>query len=311
MPTEKSAQPPPIIDTLGQLTIHLSHPSVPRAWPAMKRVLMVTPEQFRIDYAINPHMTTETGALQTVDRDLAQKQWHELKAAYERIGFPVETLSADPALPDMVFAANQSFPFWSSGEKPAVVLSKMQSPHRQPEVPHFRRWFETKGYEIRELSSADATFEGNGDAIAHPGRGFLWGAVGPRTTREAYDELAALTGLTVIRLPLQVAELYHLDTCFTLLRDDTVAVQKKAFGVAELRMIHEVFDHVIDVDHYEAVHLFAGNGHCPDGRHVLLQRGARKLARDLEKKQFDVVEVETGEFMKSGGSVFCLKMMVF
>src|SRR5262249_19323655 len=154
------------------LTLHLSHAPEPRPWPAMRRVLMVSPKHFRVEYAINAYMTTKKGELQRVDEEQAQKQWEELRLAYERLGFIVETMEADRLLPDMVFSANQSFPYWA--EKPAVILGRMQSPQRQPEVPHFRRWYETSGYDIHELTTRTATFEGNGDALAHPARGLLW-----------------------------------------------------------------------------------------------------------------------------------------
>ena len=39
--------------------------------------------------------------------------------------------------------------------------------------------------------------------------------------------------------------------------------------------------------------------------------GANEANAKLRSAGFNVVEVDTSEFMKSGGSVFCLKMMVY
>ncbi len=76
-------------------------------------------------------------------------------------------------------------------------------------------------------------------------------------------------------------------------------------------MIHEAFDHVIEIEHAENLACFSGNCHSPDGKHVILQRGSRHFLRDLAKKGFTPIEVDTSEFIKAGGSVFCLKMMFF
>ena len=46
-----------------------------------------------------------------------------------------------------------------------------------------------------------------------------------------------------------------------------------------------------------------------DGKHFLVQRGCG-VSREVAAAGFTVVELDTDEFMKSGGSVFCMKMMV-
>ena len=46
-------------------------------------------------------------------------------------------------------------------------------------------------------------------------------------------------------------------------------------------------------------------------RFVVLQKGANEVNEKLRAAKFEVIEVETGEFMKSGGSVYCMKMNVF
>lgn len=272
---------------------------------------MVSPEHFAVAYAINPHMRRSDGALHSVDPVKAREQWTALAETYRSIGLTVEVLEGQPQLPDMVFAANQSFPYWSKEGKPAVLMSRMHSPFRQPEVPFFKVWFLENRYEVHELPGTHLFFEGCGDAIVETGRGILWGGVGTRTTGDTYEVLAAYTGLLVVRLPLVNEAFYHLDTCFSLLDAKTVAVVPEAFSKESLRMVHEAFDVVINVDPEEALHCLAGNAHSPDGKHVLFQRGAKFFARELERRGFHGIELETGEFLKSGGSVFCMKQMVF
>lgn len=301
-----------VVDTLSQLHAALHrHTAPPTAWPERRRVLMVSPDHFDVAYAINPHMRRADGALHSVDPLKARQQWEAVAEAYRRIGFDVVVLEGQPKLPDMVFSANQTFPYWSKDGRPSVLLSRMYSPFRQPEVPSFKVWFLENRYEVRELPGTHLFFEGSGDALVQPGKGILWGGVGTRTTADTYEILAAYTGLLVVRLPLVNEAFYHLDTCFSLLDERTVAVVPEAFSKESLRMIHEAFDTVLNVVPEEAMRFLAGNAHSPDGKHVFFQRGAKFFAREVERRGFHPVELETGEFLKSGGSVFCMKQMIF
>ena len=85
---------------------------------------MVDPEYFDVVYVINPHMKDQVGK---VDHKKARVQWKALRTVYEKLGFPVEVLPGVPGLPDMVFAANQSFPFVTSEGKKKVILSRVLS----------------------------------------------------------------------------------------------------------------------------------------------------------------------------------------
>lgn len=271
---------------------------------------MCDPKHFRVEYVINPYMQTASGELQKVDVALAQKQWLSLKAVYDELGYKVAVLPGDPKLPDMVFTANQSFPFATPAGERHVILSRMHSEFRRAEVPYFRKWYEEAGYKVHELKNP-SPFEGNGDALLHLPYGFVWGGYGHRTARETYKEISERFGLTVLLLKLTRPEYYHLDTCFSILDEKTVAVQESAFEPEGMRMIYSVFDKVIETDPEENLQHFCCNSHSPNGKDVILHHGAKKFRRDLEKAGFHPREIDTSEFMKSGGSVFCMKMMVF
>ena len=74
-------------------------------------------------------------------------------------------------------------------------------------------------------------------------------------------------------------------------------------------MIHALFDEVIEAPEDESRQLFACNAHCPDGRHVIIQRGCAVTVARLQAAGFTPIEVDTDEFLKAGGSVFCMKQM--
>jgi N-dimethylarginine dimethylaminohydrolase len=276
---------------------------------AFDQVLMVDPKYFQVEYAINPYMRDSKGALQKVNSTQARIEWEKLKKAYEKLNYTVSVLPGQAGLPDMVFAANQAFPFWKSGEaRPLVLMSEMRSEKRKSEVQFFEKYFKQSDYQVLKLETK-ACFEGNGDILYHPLRKQIFGGYGPRTDKAVYSEVAERTGMPVSLYQLVNPNFYHLDTCFAILNEECVAVVYEAFVDEEQKRFEREFKNVIRISRAEALRFFAGNAHCPDGKHVLLHPGAEKFTLDLKAAGFTPVPVETGEYLKSGGSVFCLKMM--
>jgi N-dimethylarginine dimethylaminohydrolase len=276
--------------------------------PAPGRVLLTTPEHYDVEYVINPHMEGNVGA---VDRERAMAQWRALGDAYRTLGFEVSELPGRQGLPDMVFCANQTLPFRRPDDgRTGVVASRMNSVHRAPEVADFVRFFEGEGYLAIDLpDDIPGSFEGMGDAIWHTGRYLLWGGHGFRTDRRTYDAVSERLNVDILVLSLSDPDFYHLDTCFSVLDRDTVLIYPGAFDEVGLALIHSMFWRVLEAGEHESRRGFACNAHCPDGRHVLIQAGNPEACHLLQHNGFDPVELETGEFVKSGGSVFCMKQM--
>lgn len=291
-------------------TVRSSDPVALEALPAIPRpgrVLMTSPEYFEVAYVINPHMAGNVG---DVDAGRARDQWDALRATYERLGLEVAVVAGAPGLPDMTFCANQTLPYLTPGGERGAVVGRMHAAQRKPEVEHYRRFFQGEGYEVHGLDEdLPGDFEGMGDAIWHPGRYLLWGGYGYRTDRRVYDRLSDKLGFPVVPLRLEDPDFYHLDTCFCPLDEETALVYPGAFDEAGLEDIRSRFKRVLEAPEDEARTLFACNAHCPDAEHVVIQRGCRETNRLLLEAGFRPVEVETGEFLKSGGSVFCLKLM--
>jgi N-dimethylarginine dimethylaminohydrolase len=277
--------------------------------PAAKRILMASPDFFTVEQAINPWMRSAGGALNVVDPKQARAQWLALKEGFEKkAGRPVVVIPAQPNLQDFVFCANQLLPFLDATDgTPAVVLSKMANENRRPEVPHYERFAAELGYRVHRLSDKVARFEGMGDALWHPGRRVIWGGVGPRTAEEAWPEISRIVGATVVPLRLVDARFYHLDTCLSLLNERTALWVPEAFDADSQQLIRAGIADLIPISREDAAN-FAGNAHCPDGQHVFLQRGSLRVCQELARRGLTVEEVDTSEFIKSGGSVFCLKL---
>jgi N-dimethylarginine dimethylaminohydrolase len=285
---------------------------LPRVAPP-RRVLMTEPTHFQVEYVINPHMA---GNLGSVDPALARAQWERLRSTYAAPGIETHTIPGRPGLPDMVFCANQTLPVPArpgsadpDAGRPNAILSRMASEHRRPEVDAYEAFFAGEGYLPRDLKVGQGSFEGMGDAVWHPGRLLLWGGHGFRTDTQVYARLGAALDLRILTLRLEDPAFYHLDTCFSVLSERSVLICPAAFDADGLALIHALFEEVIEAPEDEARRLFACNAHCPDGRHVIIQRGASGTNALLRAAGFEPVEVDTDQFLLAGGSVFCMKQM--
>lgn len=276
--------------------------------PPAEQVLMTTPDFFDVGYVINPHMEGNIGR---IDRPRALLQWDAVREVYARLGFPVHTVEGTEGLLDMVFCANQTLPYFSPYDHACgVIMSRMHAEQRRGEVPHYADFFRQQGYTVHDLpEEKPGDFEGMGDAIWHPGRYLLWGGYGFRTSLNSYEHLSQLLNVHVLAVLLEDPDFYHLDTCFSVLNERTALIFPGAFQPDGLRLIHHFFPDVIEAPEVEARRLFACNAHAPDGKHVILQQGAIETCRKLRDAGFEPIEVDTGEFLKAGGSVFCMKQM--
>lgn len=277
--------------------------------PPASRLVMTTPDHFSIDYVINPHMAGHVG---TVDKTKARQQWDALKEAFARCELPIDVVEGMPGQPDMVFCANQTLPFLSNDGSKGVVLSNMHAPQRAGEVKHFEAWFSDQGCEIVDaIFHGDVDFEGMGDALWHRGKRLLWGGHGFRTDLSVYETISKAVDAPVIALHLDDPEFYHLDTCLCILDEETALIYPPAYDAEGLALLRHFFPRIIEAPEREARELFACNAHSPDGKHVVIQRGCAETNKALGEHGFTVIEVNTDEYLKSGGSVFCMKLMTW
>ncbi|HKU67372.1 MAG TPA: arginine deiminase-related protein [Candidatus Baltobacteraceae bacterium] len=291
-----------IVGSIDDLPEGFTLGNVPRA-PMPSEVLLCRPEFFEVREVKNAFMDGRVG---TVNRSTAMLQWERLRETFERCGVRTQVLPAVPDCEDMVFTANPSFNGRASDGRRTCVPSRMAFASRAPEVDAHRRWFQENGYAIAEMPEAVERFEGGGDAIWHPGRALIWAGAGARTSAAAHEALSGIFNVPVISLQPTDPRFYHFDTCFCALSERAVMIFAQAFDAPALALIHHLFDVVIHVDESDAEG-FACNAAAFFGTTVVIQKGAARTIAQLRNLGFRVCEVETGEFMKSGGSVFCMK----
>jgi N-dimethylarginine dimethylaminohydrolase len=272
-----------------------------------ENALLCPPDYFNVIDVKNPHMKDQIGR---VDRAEAVKQWKGVQKAIESTDRKVHLLDATVDLEDMVFTANPVLPGENENGERIALLSNMRHPSRKKEVAAFEKWFSTHGYKAARLSNANWNFEGQGDALWHPRKKLLWGGYGFRTAPEVYEEVSRVFSTPVVLTELTNEHFYHLDTCLCPLSENEALYYPAAFKKEGIELIRALFSDPIEVNRDEAQKGFACNA-LVLGKTVLIQKGNSETVSQLKKRGYTPVELDTSEFMKSGGSVFCMKMMVY
>lgn len=282
-------------------------PDLPAVGPC-RAVLLGHPGAFTVADEHNPHMRDEAGALQSIDGARALEQWQALRAAYESIGVQVHVLPATPGLPDLCFTANPSLVLFLPEGGSEAWSARMRHDSRRPETTLHEEFHLAQSRPIRRIQDPVARFEGCGDGVQHPGRFLMHAGVGPRTQAGAWQQLAeAHESLDVLLYRLVDDRFYHLDTALAPLDERAALYVPEAFDDTGRALVEAAFPDAIALPLEESLR-FAANAHCPDGQHVLIDAACVATCELLTARGYKPVPVDTSEFRKSGGSVFCLKL---
>ncbi len=267
---------------------------------APNKFLMCRPDFFGVDYVINPWMEGNVGKAASTT---ALEQWQSLYARIQEVA-EVDLIAPQSGLPDMVFTANAGVLLGN-----LVVLSRFLRHERRGEEPHFKRWFQSRGFEVFELPT-DLPFEGAGDALLDRDGGWLWAGYGLRTELDAHPLLAQWLNIEVVSLRLVDQRFYHLDTCLSPLHGGSLLYYPSAFDAYSNRQIEQRVPESkrIVVSEADAVR-FACNA-INLGSTVLLNHASPELKAKLESAGFMVVETPLEEFIKAGGAAKCLTLQL-
>jgi lysine-ketoglutarate reductase/saccharopine dehydrogenase-like protein (TIGR00300 family) len=262
------------------------------------RFLMCPPDQYDVDYVINPWME---GNIHKPSRQTAASQWQALNELLRRDA-QVESIPAHPGFPDMVFTANAGL---AIGQK--FVVSRFLHKQRQGEEEHFKTWFGKHGFEVFDLPP-DLPFEGAGDALLDRAGKYLWAGYGFRSELDSHPYLARWLDVEVISLRLIDPRFYHLDTCFCPLEGGWLLYYPQAFDAYSNRLIEQRIapEKRLEVSEADAVR-FACNA-VNIGKHLVLNQASPELRARLEAAGFEVRETPLNEFLKSGGGAKCLTL---
>ena len=264
------------------------------------RFLMCSPDQYDVDYVINPWME---GNIHKSSRDRAMEQWRKLHYLIKEHAV-VDLVEPQSGWPDMVFTANAGLVLGDN-----VVLSRFLHKERQGEEPYFKAWFEDKGYTVYELPKG-LPFEGAGDALLDREGRWLWAGYGFRSELDSHPYLAKWLDIEVVSLRLMDERFYHLDTCFCPLTGGYLLYYPPAFDSYSNRLIEMRVppEKRIAIEEADAVN-FACNTVNID-QVVVMNKASDDLKKRLEAVGLQVIETPLTEFMKAGGAAKCLTLRV-
>ena len=269
--------------------------------------LMVEPNHFRVDYAINPFMdlNDQPEPLHT------RAEWLAVVAAIEAAGGRVQVLPQLPDAPDMVYAMNLGLALESANDAGdldvygdrRVVLSHMRYAQRRMETPAAGDWFAANGFTSRTIGrdGVGAHFEA-GDAFAW--RGELVVGFGPRTEELALKHLATDLGVSVQGFRITHPGMYHMDLGFCPLDDTRAMVCPAAYDDASAAALLALVPEPLVLTEEEAM-TFCANS-IVVGRTIVMPACPDRVRAQLEEWGFEVVIVEVGEFLKGGGAIRCM-----
>jgi N-dimethylarginine dimethylaminohydrolase len=251
--------------------------------------LMCRPSYFDVTYEINAWMHADV----EVDRELAMRQWEDLRSTYVELGNTVEVIEGVPGQPDMVFAANAGTVVGGR-----VVAAKFLRAERTGEEAPYRAWFAAR---YPDVVTPEYVNEGEGDYL-WTGSVLLAGS-GFRTDPKEHAETAASLGVPMLPLELVSPNFYHLDTALAVLADDQVAYLPEAFSEESQQLLAERFPDAIIATLADAQ--WFGLNATSDGRNVVVAAQAEQLQRDLAAAGYHPVPVDVSEFRKAGGGIKC------
>lgn len=258
-------------------------------------VLLCDPKFFDVEYSINPWMQ---GAV--VNKETARNQWTKLQNALLNWGVEVKIIDQVQGLPDMVFTANAG-----TVRNNKIVLSNFKFDERKGETDIYESWFDAAGYTTYRLPKK-INFEGCGDTVVLGDK--MFAGYGVRSELGGVRRAAKLLDLELIPLKLSHPNFYHLDTCFCVLGTHAAMYYPGAFTPSALKKIKYHFADLIELNVLDAA-MFACNSVVYKNQ-ILMPSGPQKVMKELDVRGYEVTQINTSEFLKSGGSLQCMTLWI-
>jgi len=260
--------------------------------------LMVEPNHFRVDYAINPYMNVADQP----DPVRTRRQWLNLVDVIRDSGGVVDVLEQRRDAPDMVYAMNLGLVVNRPGEN-RVVMSHMRYAERRMERLTAAPWFTDSGFATSFVGrdGIGAYFEA-GDVFAY--RDALVAGYGPRTEQLGLKHLAMDLNVRVRGLRITHPGMYHLDLAFCPLDQNRAMVCPAAFDAASAAAALAMVPEPLVLTEQEAL-TFCANS-IVIGRRILMPACPERVRTQLKAWGFEIVVVDMSEFHKGGGSIRCL-----
>lgn len=223
---------------------------------------------------------------ETVDVELALRQWRGYVDALVGAGWRVIEVPAADDCPDAVFVED---PVVVRGD--VAVLARSGASARRAEVGGVEAAVRAAGYRVERVV-APGTLDG-GDVLKVGATVYV--GMSGRTNADGARQLGEHLGVTVV--PVPVTSVLHLKSAVTALPDGTVV------GFPGLVDDPSVFPRFLAVPEEAGAHVV-----LLGGNRVLMSASAPRSAEVFLGLGLSVVAVDIGEFEKLEGCVTCLSV---
>jgi N-dimethylarginine dimethylaminohydrolase len=272
-------------------------------------LLMCRPEHFAVSYSINPWMDPQSWARDQRAHVAATREWAALYRKLLALGAAIDLVPPQPGLPDLVFTANAAVVLDRQ-----ALLARFRHAERRREEAHFEAAF--RSLQARGLIDGvqrmpdGVMLEGAGDCVWDATREVFWMGHGPRSDLAARTVVRNFFGRDTVALELADPRFYHMDTALSPLPGGEVMYLPAAFTAAGRALIRDrVPAHArIELGIADGCRL-AANAVCLGDTLVMSGCGAR-LRAELRERGYEVAATPLPSFLKSGGSAFCLTLLL-
>ena len=266
-------------------------------YDVLKRVILCQPEYMTIRDVINE--TQKHFKDEGIHIDRALEQHNELVNTLRNYSIDVILLPYHKKYPEQVFTRDIGF---TLGE--TIFVADMASDVRKGEDIVLKQWLEDEG--ISYYNIIGDQIEG-GDVIIDRDRIYI--GLSNRTNQEAIDHLQELLNkqFEVITIDFQ-EKFLHLDCVFNVISPEVALIYPNALNKKDIDLFKTRY-HLIEVSEKEQFTL--GTNVLSIGNNRILSLPVNKeVNQQLRQHQFEVIEVDITEIIKSGGSFRCCTLPI-
>jgi N-dimethylarginine dimethylaminohydrolase len=266
-------------------------------YDVLKRVILCQPEYMTIREMINE--TQKYFKNEGIHIEKALEQHNELINTLRNNDIDVILLPYHKKYPEQVFTRDIGF---TLGE--TIFVADMASEVRKGEDNVLKQWLEDEG--ISYYNIIGDQIEG-GDVIID--RDTIYIGLSNRTNQEAINHLQELLNkqFEVITIDFQ-EKFLHLDCVFNVISPKVALIYPNALNKKDIDLFKTRY-HLIEVSEKEQFTL--GTNVLSIGNNRILSLPVNKeVNQQLRQHQFEVIEVDITEIIKSGGSFRCCTLPI-
>ncbi len=264
-------------------------------YDTLRQVILCQPQYMAIEEVINDVQKKYED--ENINVSIAMKQHEEFERKLIEHGVDVIKLPTSEQFPEQVFTRDIGF---TVGDD--VFVAEMASDIRKGEEEALEEWLDDKDIPFQtttnRVEGGDVIVDGN----------FVYVGISSRTSEAAVRKLKGdLPDHTIIEIPFNEKYL-HLDCVFNILSPTVGLIYPPAFEESTVKMLSSKYE-LIEVSSKEQFTM--GTNVLSIGNKKVFSLPQNVGVNDaIRAHDFEVIEIDFSEIIKSGGSFRCCSMPI-